>query len=150
MKKSAVIRETGVFVDVQGTLIKSGNRLDARLYSNMEIARQRGAQVVIFTMADSKSMTQSLQKVGVNTNHFPVKNKHKYWGHAFTGLVIDDVAPHLQRFLVQPFVYDSTGLILDSIAKQLQSNPRLTFNGALKRYRLTQRRLLARANALQP
>ena len=135
MTRSKQIQEKSVFIDVQGTLIKSANTLNRSLYNNMQHAQQRGANVVIFTMAAPSSMAKSLDLLGVDTKRFPVVNKFKYRGHLFTGLIVDDIAPHLQGFQTRPHVYDPNGSVLASIVKQLQNSPDLTFDAALKSYR---------------
>ena len=133
-KTEEQIIEKAVFVDVQGTLVL-GNRLNDTLYADMERIRKRGADVVIFTMAGPRSMTEHLKKLGVNTERFPVVNKFAYRGHLFTGLIIDDIPPHLQGFKANPGVYDERGSLLHYLVKQLETDPSLTFKQALKKCR---------------
>lgn len=139
MQNKKTIEESAIFVDVQGTLVKTRNVLDHSLYTNMQKVKQHGAKVIIFTMASPKNMIQQLHALGVDTKTFPVVNKSAYRGHLFTGLIVDDVAPHLQGFLAAPHTYDSDGKILSYIAKQLTISPQLTFDKALQNYRTMQK-----------
>jgi len=147
MTKTKQIEENAVFVDVQGTLIKSTNTLNRSLYANMKQAQQRGANIVIFTMAAPSSMSRHLNLLGVDTKQFPVVNKFKYRGHLFTGLIVDDIAPQLQGFETKPNVYDPNGDALAIIVKQLQNSPHLTFDTALKNYRGNLNKLQAKNNS---
>lgn len=147
MTKTKPIEENAVFIDVQGTLIKSSNTLNRSLYANMQRAQQRGANIVIFTMAAPLGMARSLDLLGVDTKRFPVVNKFKYKGHLFTGLIVDDIAPHLQGFETKPHVYDPNGTTLANIVKQLQNSPELTFDAALKKYRANLNKLKAKHNS---
>ncbi|MBQ4472507.1 MAG: hypothetical protein II942_04635 [Alphaproteobacteria bacterium] len=98
----------GLFVDVEGTLIKAG-RLNQNLYHDMLVAQKRGIDVTIFTMAPVAGLRNSLKHLGVATEQFAVKNKSDFHGHIFTDLIVDDLPPHYQGFsAATPFVYDAT------------------------------------------
>ena len=141
MQNTKPTEENAVFVDVQGTLVKGGNILNKSLYADIEKIQDRGATVFLFTIASPLQMAQHLQKLGVDTKRFPVKSKLRYRGHLFTGIIVDDIAPHLQGFLTRPSVYDASGQMLNSITKQLDTFPHLSFQDALKNYRAQLRTL---------
>ena len=125
---------SGLFVDVEGTLIKAG-RLNQNLYQDMLIAQKHGVDVTIFTMGPVAGLRNGLKRLGVATEQFAVKNKSDFRGHIFTDLIVDDLPPHYQGFsAANPFVYDATGNTLHIIVQDLEKHPRLAFKTALKNY----------------
>ena len=134
MQKRKIIEEKAIFIDVQETLVKNGNFLDKKLYSNMLKAQNRGAEIIIFTLAEPISTARYLKNLGVDTALFPVRNKFPYRGHLFSGLIVDDATPKEQGFLTKPNVYDATGRIFNHLVQQLELFPKLKFQTLLKRY----------------
>lgn len=86
----------GVFVDVEGTLIKDG-RLNMSLVADLEREANSGKSVIVFTGGDKTAQTTNLRALGFPEKFLPVVAKSDYHGKILEHL-IDDTIPEYQGF----------------------------------------------------
>ena len=96
--KKAKGKTKGIFVDIDGTLIKPDGQLDTELYDLLCRVSQY-EKVTIFTGGDIENQKFKLSQLGMDTSKFPIVSKDDYRGHLFTGIIIDDIRPELQGFI---------------------------------------------------
>jgi hypothetical protein len=102
---------SGVFVDVEGTLIMYDSRekkdvLSARLVQELEEIASSGRTVTIFTGGNITAMEEKLKAHGFPEKFLPVRSKGDFRGKLLETLV-DDTPPEYQGFgakkVVSPF-----------------------------------------------
>lgn len=99
LKENPKSRADGIFVDIDGTLIKDNGELNTDLYDSL-VEFSKYEKVTIFTGGNVKKQTERLAAVGVDTKKFPIVSKENYRGFLFTGFIIDDISPKNQGFLM--------------------------------------------------
>lgn len=90
----------GVYVDVEGTLIKKsrdGQVLNEGLVKNIEKFATDGREIIIFTGGDISTIETALKKLGFPEKFLPVRSKNDYRGKLLETLV-DDTPAEYQGF----------------------------------------------------
>ncbi len=87
----------GIYVDCQGTLLYSSNRLNESLHTSLVELLDQGEKVTVFTGADPHAMEEILKSVGADPRLLPVVSKEGFKGKLLECL-IDDTKPEYQGF----------------------------------------------------
>ncbi len=95
--KEAKEKLEGLFVDVDGTLIMPGDRINTKILKTMEGAAERGTLITVFTGGSPEIASQKLRSLGVPEQFLNVKSKADFSGKELQWL-IDDTRPELQGF----------------------------------------------------
>jgi hypothetical protein len=95
--KEAKEKLEGLFVDVDGTLIMPGNRINTKILETMKRAAERGTLITVFTGGSPEIASQNLKSLGVPEQFLNVKSKADFRGKELQWL-IDDTRPELQGF----------------------------------------------------
>ena len=96
-KEKSTIRVGGNFVDVDGTLIKSG-KLNTELYNSMLEAKKEGKPLCIISGENIGIQKNRLKFLGVDTSLFEFAEKSKLKGCIIYGTVVDDAPPYINGF----------------------------------------------------
>lgn len=96
-KDKSAIRVGGNFVDVDGTLIKSG-KLNTELYNSMLEAKKEGKPLCIISGENIEIQKNRLKFLGVDTSLFEFAEKSKLKGCIIYGEVVDDAPPYINGF----------------------------------------------------
>lgn len=99
--ESAVEVESGIFVDVDDTLIVDGD-LNHSLVRHLEKAFKKGKKIIIFTGGSPEVLTEQLRKLGCPEYFLPVVGKVLFVGKILENLV-DDTLPEYQGFRAKKY-----------------------------------------------
>jgi len=97
--------EPGLFVDVDGTLVKYGS-LQKKLVASIEAAFAAGIPITIFSGGNPKEQTEKLLELGLSDKFLPVRSKSDFKGKALECLV-DDTAPVIGGFATKNYIMPS-------------------------------------------